>query len=272
MTKAIVKSTKAIAKTKQQPAQYFSGPKCGYRFSDTRTCAMPRWRQHRMFCMFHAHQAQQLVDANRIGNELTSFTGEFRTITDLNRALGNLFKAVAQNRIPPKNAAVLAYIGQLLSQTIPSAQEEISTVDGDAVENIIRGTLDLADEEYGVEEDDEGEEADEEAEEESEEKSEDDKSDESVDSKQNAEATTSQNLAATESLTITIAAENTAAVEAATAAENPPPPPIPEIKLPAPYPPPNPNAFAQYHHLMDLKDRPPQRPRNRRGFQKVWYG
>jgi chemotaxis protein histidine kinase CheA len=267
-----------IAKTKKPAAKKYSGPKCRFQFSDTRSCSMPRLRRHKMYCVFHAHQAQQLLDADRIGKELTSFTGEFRTATDLNRALGNLFKAVAQNRIPPKNAAVLAYIGQLLCQTIPKSQEEITSVEGeDAVENLIRGTLDLAAEEYGTNEE---EEAVEEEEAESDEEQHDEKSD---DNKQEAETqkpaaeTAKPDAAGSPAPATQDHAEDQAIVPAAANEHQPAAPIIAETppKLPAPYPPPNPNAFAQYHHLMELREQrqgPVRRRPNRWGSGSSWSG
>jgi hypothetical protein len=36
------------------------------------------------------------------------------TATDINFALGKLYKAIAQNRIPPRNASNLAFVGKLL--------------------------------------------------------------------------------------------------------------------------------------------------------------
>jgi chemotaxis protein histidine kinase CheA len=194
-----------------------------------------------MYCVFHAHQAQQLLDADRIGKELTSFTGEFRTATDLNRALGNLFKAVAQNRIPPKNAAVLAYIGQLLCQTIPNSQKEIARVDGQHfVDNMIRSTLDLADEEYGSDTPKKEETEDEESAE-AEEEDKDENEDEQSET-QNAAAETVQAdsaaspTAAAEAPTSAIAADTITDPEPDIVATPPPAPtpPAPEPLKPQP--------------------------------------
>jgi hypothetical protein len=138
--------TKTIAKTKKPAAKQKSSSTCKFAFSDARSCAMPRWRKHRMYCLFHARQEQQLIDADQLGQELATFTGEFRTSTDLNRALGNLFKAVAHNRIPPRNAAVLAYIGQLLQQNISDVQYEITRIEGsEGLKDVLRQALDAHD-------------------------------------------------------------------------------------------------------------------------------
>jgi hypothetical protein len=228
-----------IAKTKKPAAKKYSGPKCRFQFSDTRSCSMPRLRRHKMYCVFHAHQAQQLVDADRIGKELTSFTGEFRTATDLNRALGNLFKAVAQNRIPPKNAAVLAYIGQLLCQTIPKSQEEITSVEGeDAVDNLIRGTLDLAAEEYGTNEEEEVEEKEAESDEEKEDEKNDDNKQEAETQKPAAAAASNESAAAAiEAPASAVEAETITDPEPDIAAAPPPAPTPPATEQHKPQPP-----------------------------------
>ncbi len=99
---------------------------CQFHFSDGRLCRMLRWEHHPQYCLVHARQEQQLLEADRIGSELSSLSGDFKTATDINHALGRLWTAVTHNRIPPRNAAVLAYIGQLLLQTLPAVKHEIN--------------------------------------------------------------------------------------------------------------------------------------------------
>jgi hypothetical protein len=140
-TRSLAKPKKSALKKKKKPDNV-----CKFAFSDSRNCAMPRWKQHKKYCLFHAHQEQQLIDAGELGDELAAFSGEFRTNTDLNRALGNLFQAVAQNRIPPRSAAVLAYIGQLLQHNISNLQDEIVRVDGEeGLDHVVRSALDAHD-------------------------------------------------------------------------------------------------------------------------------
>jgi hypothetical protein len=154
---------KTAAQPKKSPAKKKLANQCKFAFSDARSCAMPRWNRHRSYCLFHARQEQQILDADRVGEELAGFTGEIRTNVELNRALSSLFKALAQNRIPTRNAAVLAYIGQLLQKTISDAQDELYKIDGnDAVKDLVRDALDAHD---GRTRDDEEEEEDNDSEE-----------------------------------------------------------------------------------------------------------
>ncbi len=101
------------------------GERCLYSTSDTRRCTMLRAASHPSLCPFHASQERQLLEPDRIGAELATLSGEFKTASDVNRALGKLFAVLAQNRIPARNAAVLAYIGQLLLQSVSTVKHEI---------------------------------------------------------------------------------------------------------------------------------------------------
>jgi hypothetical protein len=60
-----------------------------------------------------ARAERQIVESDRLGSELAAtLTGRFMTATDINFALGKLYKAIAQNRIPPCNASNLAFCRQ----------------------------------------------------------------------------------------------------------------------------------------------------------------
>lgn len=136
----------ATKKSAKPSTSAYSDARCKFQFSDKRACAMPRWKGHASFCLFHARQEQQLLYADRFGSELASLSTEFRTASGLNCALGKVFTAVAKNRIPPRNAAVLAYIGQLLMQTLRGVESEIRDQDGDERwEKAVRHALDVVD-------------------------------------------------------------------------------------------------------------------------------
>src|SRR5713101_6914938 len=99
--------------------------RCQFETSDGRRCRMPRHPAHSALCPFHARDEMQLLESQRLGAEISaSITGEFMTSTDINFVLGKLFTALAQNRIPPRNAAILAYIGQLMLHSLPGVKKE----------------------------------------------------------------------------------------------------------------------------------------------------
>lgn len=101
-----------------------NSPLCKFQFADARRCRMLR-RDHPSLCPFHARAEQQLRESHQLGSEISrTLSGDFLTATDINFVLGKLFTAVAQNRIPRRNAAVLAYLGQLLLHSLSGVKQE----------------------------------------------------------------------------------------------------------------------------------------------------
>jgi hypothetical protein len=99
---------------------------CQFSFADGRQCRMPRHHNHPSLCLFHAGEEQQLLESRRLGTEIAAtLTGDFLTASDVNYVLGKLFTALAQNRIPQRNAHTLAYIGALLLHSISDVSREI---------------------------------------------------------------------------------------------------------------------------------------------------
>ncbi|MGB7626308.1 MAG: hypothetical protein WBL75_06585, partial [Candidatus Acidiferrum sp.] len=93
--------------------------RCQFLFSDGRCCRMLRSSAHPNFCAFHARQELQLRESQLLGTEISaSLNGNFLTATDINHVLGKLFIAAAQDRIPPRKAAMLTYLGQVLLSSL----------------------------------------------------------------------------------------------------------------------------------------------------------
>ena len=119
--------------------------RCQFSASDGRRCRMPRWARHRTLCLHHARREEQLLAVEDASRELVSLSGEFKTASDVNHVLGKLFSLVAGNRIPRRNAVTLAYISQLLLQSLPSVQNEIRHALGhDAWRSTLQTALDDA--------------------------------------------------------------------------------------------------------------------------------
>ena len=100
--------------------------RCSYSTSDNRRCKMFRHASHPALCLFHARKERLLLESERVGPELTSISGEFRTTTDINHALGKLWDMLAHDRIPRKRAATMAYIAALLLPTVSRLRLETS--------------------------------------------------------------------------------------------------------------------------------------------------
>jgi hypothetical protein len=100
---------------------------CQFSFADGRTCRMFRQHDHPSLCVFHARAERQIVESDRLGSELAAtLTGRFMTATDINFALGKLYKAIAQNRVPPRNASNLAFVGKLLLLSLDKLKSEFN--------------------------------------------------------------------------------------------------------------------------------------------------
>jgi hypothetical protein len=98
---------------------------CQFPFADGRRCRMLRHKDHPSLCLFHARDEQQFLESQHLGAELAvSLSGDFFTATDVNHVLGKVFSALAQDRIPLRKAVSLAYLGQLLLQSIPAVKSE----------------------------------------------------------------------------------------------------------------------------------------------------
>jgi hypothetical protein len=116
---------------KLKSAEAESSQVCLFHSADGRRCGMLRWNRNRRFCLFHARQEQQLLHLDYIGDKLPTISGKFRTALDVNCALGELYDAMAHNHVPPRNAAALAYIAQLIIQTLPQVKSEIIRYEGE---------------------------------------------------------------------------------------------------------------------------------------------
>ena len=98
---------------------------CQFRFSDGRRCRMLRHVNHRRLCVFHARAEAQALEAQRLGTELAqTMSGDFMSATDINFAMGRLYTAVAQERIPIRSANTLARIGRIMLATVPTVHKE----------------------------------------------------------------------------------------------------------------------------------------------------
>jgi len=101
--------------------------RCTFETSDGRRCRLPRSATHPALCVFHSQEERQLVESQKVGPALAvTVTGDFLTATDINYALGKVFTAVAQNRIPVRTAHTLAYLGQLMLCSLPAVKKEFN--------------------------------------------------------------------------------------------------------------------------------------------------
>ena len=91
-------------------------PRCQHRFANYKQCRLPATPAS-AFCSQHACLAPLQPLEEDHSKFLLKSSQHFQTAQGVNFALANLFELVAKNRISPRRAAVLAYIGSLLLRT-----------------------------------------------------------------------------------------------------------------------------------------------------------
>lgn len=97
--------------------------RCQFQSSDGRSCRMLRNPAHPTFCTFHPRQELQLIESQRLGNEISAtLNGDFLTATDINHVLGKLFIAVAQDRVPIRKALALTCPGKVMLSSLPKEE------------------------------------------------------------------------------------------------------------------------------------------------------
>src|SRR6266581_373107 len=108
--------------------------RCQFFFSDGRQCSMARSEIHPSLCRFHSEREDQLFGdpapgGNVVGAaldlpELYSACRDLTTAAGVNRALGQVFRLLAQRRISRQEAATFGHLAQLLLRTISAARAE----------------------------------------------------------------------------------------------------------------------------------------------------
>ena len=104
--------------------------RCHHTSADGRRCRMLRREGDPSLCPEHRRLALQPEMApETAAAELLSSIENFQSAIAINQALGRLFALLASNRIAPRHAAILAYIGQLLLNTLPTMKDELISAD-----------------------------------------------------------------------------------------------------------------------------------------------
>ena len=126
--------------------------RCHYRDSGGRRCRMPREKGHPSFCSRHASAAalarQQSGGSNSttaadLTPDLLGPINDFRTNTAINYTLGRLLILKAADQISARDAATMAYICQLLLQSVPGVRKEMRWSQGAGPEDAdLRSVID----------------------------------------------------------------------------------------------------------------------------------
>ena len=93
--------------------------RCQHRTPAGRQCRLLASNTHSGLCVQHHVDHRQRTAAD-LSACLTKRSGSFETAQGINSLLVNLYRLLAENRISPRRAAVLAYINSLLLRTLPA--------------------------------------------------------------------------------------------------------------------------------------------------------
>ena len=106
--------------------------RCAHRSSGGRRCRLNVSNPRSVFCSQHLTEQREEEAADHY-SDLSLNCQDFQTAQGINHALHNLYALLAQNRISPRRAAVLAHICGLLLRTLPQ-------IDADQAAGIIDPT------------------------------------------------------------------------------------------------------------------------------------
>ncbi len=102
-----------------------STPHCNHRSPKGRHCRLPIADPDSGLCLRHALRHHKAQDDARLASVLTRQSDGFQTAAGIHKSLSHLYRNLADNRISPRRAAVLAYISNLLLRTLPAIEQEL---------------------------------------------------------------------------------------------------------------------------------------------------
>ncbi len=113
---------------------------CQHYTASGRRCRLPVTDAASGLCYRHAVLRQKDHELADFAAALTGKSENFQTATGINHSLGELYRLLAEDKIAPRHAAVLAYISNLLLRTLPAIDYETHSHDDvDISAAILRG-------------------------------------------------------------------------------------------------------------------------------------
>jgi hypothetical protein len=117
-------------------------PRCQHRTPSGRRCRFPVPDSTASFCPAHFSHHIENSDFADLEQELFGDLKDIESASDINFVLANLFRLLAKNRIPTKRAAVLTYILQQLTRTLPEIARENKNATPEIIVDLPRPNLD----------------------------------------------------------------------------------------------------------------------------------
>jgi hypothetical protein len=108
-----------------KPSFINNSARCTYRFANGRRCRLSASNVDSAFCPSHARLPENQREPADTFVSLTADLKEFRSAIPINDFLARLLLLLAENKISPRRAAVLAYITNQLLRTLPAIDREL---------------------------------------------------------------------------------------------------------------------------------------------------
>jgi len=99
--------------------------RCTHRFANGKRCRLSASNVDSLYCPIHAKLPENQVEPADTAATLTADLKEFRSAIPINDFLARLLLLLAQQKISPRRAAVLAYITNQLLRTLPAIDREL---------------------------------------------------------------------------------------------------------------------------------------------------
>jgi hypothetical protein len=100
--------------------------RCAHRFANGLRCRLRTPDADSSYCPNHANLVENQRASTDTAASLTADLKEFRSAIPINDFLARLLLLLAQDRISPRKAAVLAYITNQLLRTLPAIDRELN--------------------------------------------------------------------------------------------------------------------------------------------------
>ncbi len=102
----------------------YDDPRCSHTTAHGNRCRMFRANDKTSLCQMHFDQQRRFEEDDLAAGQILSPIEDLKTPAQINDALRRLFQLLARQRIPPRNAAILAYICQLLLTSLSAMERQ----------------------------------------------------------------------------------------------------------------------------------------------------
>jgi len=109
-----------------KPSFINNSARCSYRFANRMRCRLLTLDADSSCCANHAKLVENQLESADTAASLTAGLKEFRSAIPINDFLARLLLLLAENKISPRRAAVLAYITNQLLRTLPAIDRELN--------------------------------------------------------------------------------------------------------------------------------------------------